>query len=362
MSRAPCAIDEACRRPGDRREAADPVPRRAPVVVAAPAPDRLRSRRHGCDGGQRKGHGSSETICPCCGSNAFSSFLWPPSLASRWDGTRRGGEAQKNRGARRRPQVLRPTTRDDRAGRGIPLWTRTQVAAGLHTSNQGFGGAPCIIFSHGIPIPPEAIEPAVQKEWADSTRLRRARRSPEAQVLLRGDASLSVGQAAHGARAQLHDQRRALPLHAHEGLQRPLPDGLGRLRPARRERGDGERRAAGEVDVGQHRLHEAAVPGDGLRDRLDARGRHLLARLLPLEPVVLPAHVGEGHRLQEDRRRELGPGRHDRARQRAGDRRQGLAHRRHGREARDPDVVHADHAIRRRAASMRSTASAGPSR
>ena len=72
--------------------------------------------------------------------------------------------------------------------------------------------------------------------------------------------------------------------------------------------------------------------------------------LLPLEPVVLPAAVGKGRHLQEDRRGELGPGRHDGARQRAGDRRARLAHRRRGREARDPDVVHADHAIRRRAA------------
>ena len=57
-----------------------------------------------------------------------------------------------------------------------------------------------------------------------------------------------------------------------------------------------------------------------------------------------------GHRLQEDRRGELGSGRSDRARQRAGDRRPRLAHRRAGREARDPDVLHADHAVRRRAA------------
>ena len=77
----------------------------------------------------------------------------------------------------------------------------------------------------------------------------------------------------------------------------------------------------------------------GLRDRLVARARHLQARLLPLEPVAVPAHAREGHRLQEDRRRELGPGRPDRARQRAGDRRPRLAHRRAGREARDPDVL-----------------------
>ena len=40
-----------------------------------------------------------------------------------------------------------------------------------------------------------------------------------------------------------------------------------------------------------------------------------------LEPVVVPAHAREGHRVSQDRRRELGSGRPDRARQRAGDRR-----------------------------------------
>ena len=43
--------------------------------------------------------------------------------------------------------------------------------------------------------------------------------------------------------------------------------------------------------------------------------------LLPLEPVAVPAHAREGHRVPQDRRRELGSGRPDRARQRAGDRR-----------------------------------------
>jgi leucyl-tRNA synthetase len=40
--------------------------------------------------------------------------------------------------------------------------------------------------------------------------------------------------------------------------------------------------------------------------------------LLQVEPVVLPEDAGQGHRLQEDPDRQLGPGRPDRARQRAG--------------------------------------------
>ena len=40
------------------------------------------------------------------------------------------------------------------------------------------------------------------------------------------------------------------------GYERAAADGLGRLRPAGGERGDGEQGAAGEVDLRQHRLHE----------------------------------------------------------------------------------------------------------
>ena len=77
--------------------------------------------------------------------------------------------------------------------------------------------------------------------------------------------------------------------------------------------------------------------------------------LLPLEPVAVPADARAGHRLQEDRHRELGSGRPDRARERTGDRRARLAHRRARREARDPDVLPRHHAVRRRAARRRST-------
>ena len=90
-----------------------------------------------------------------------------------------------------------------------------------------------------------------------------------------------------------------------------------------------------------------------------ARARDLHARVLPLEPVAVPAHAREGHRVQEDRRRQLGSGRPDRARQRAGDRRPRLAHRRAGREARDPDVLPAHHAIRARSCSTRSSSLPG---
>ena len=91
--------------------------------------------------------------------------------------------------------------------------------------------------------------------------------------------------------------------------------------------------------------HENAAQIPGLRPGLEPRARDLPARVLPLESVAVPAHAGKGHRLPEDRRGQLGSGRQDRARQRAGDRRPRLAHRRAGREARDPDVLPQDHGL-----------------
>ena len=80
-------------------------------------------------------------------------------------------------------------------------------------------------------------------------RLPRRRASGPEEVLLRVDAALPLRQAAHGARAQLHDQRHDVPASADERVQRADADGLGRVRPARRERGDEERRAAGPMDA-----------------------------------------------------------------------------------------------------------------
>ena len=171
-----------------------------------------------------------------------------------------------------------------------------------------------------------------------------------AEVLLPLHVPVPERAAAHGARPELHDRRRARALHEDAGLQRAAADGLGCFRPARGERRDRERRRAGEVDARQHPPHEGAAQVARLRDRLGARARDLRRRLLPLEPGVVPAVAGARHRLQNDRHRQLGPGGPDRARQRAGHRRARLAHGRAGREARDPDVLPAHHAVRRGAA------------
>ncbi len=100
----------------------------------------------------------------------------------------------------------------------------------------------------------------------------------------------------------------------------------------------------------------------GARVRLGRRGRHLRPRLLPLEPVAVPAVPGGGPRLSRRVGGRLVPQRrHARARAGRGRRPPLLAVRRQGREARAGAVVPADHQLRRRAARLRA-ASTGRSR
>jgi hypothetical protein len=70
-----------------------------------------------------------------------------------------------------------------------------------------------------------------------------------------------------------------------------------------------------QLDAREHRLHARAAALAGLRDRLDARTGHLRSELLPLESMAVPAHARARDRLQENRRRQLGSGRPDRARE-----------------------------------------------
>ncbi len=70
-----------------------------------------------------------------------------------------------------------------------------------------------------------------------------------------------------------------------------------------------------------------------------------------LEPVAVHRRLLEkGVAYRKTRHRQLGPGRPDRAGQRAGHRRPRLALRRADREARDPRLLPQDHRLRRRAA------------
>ena len=106
----------------------------------------------------------------------------------------------------------------------------------------------------------------------------------------------------------------------------------------------------------------ARVPPLGRLDRLVARDRHLRPRLLPLDPVDLPAAVRARARLPRRGAGPVVPQRPDRARQRAGDRRPLRALRLAGRAARPRAVVLPDHRLRRPAARrLRRCSSPGPS-
>ena len=191
------------------------------------------------------------------------------------------------------------------------------------------------------------IEAVVQKTLAGRKVLLRPGVRFPPQALLPVDAALPFRAPAHGARAQLLDRRRPVPLPAHERLQCPAADGLGRLRAAGRERRHRPEAAPGRMDPRQHRADAHPDPPARIRDRLAAGTGNLRPVLLPLGAAAVPAHAGKGHRLPGDRPGQLGSGRQHSAGQRAGDRRLRLAHRRTGGAPGNTDVVFEDHRLRR---------------
>ena len=176
------------------------------------------------------------------------------------------------------------------------------------------------------------------------------RRRPAPEVVRAHDVPLPVRRPPH--RPLVRDVRRGRPrpLHADEGIQRTASDGVRRLRAERGERRDRARHPSGQVDHGQHRKDAPAVPLDGPHLRLGPRARDLRARVLPLEPVDIPA-VPEGRAgLPRLRARQLVPDRQHRAGQRAGRRRPLRALRLRGRPPRAEPVAVPRHEVRGRAA------------
>ena len=93
-----------------------------------------------------------------------------------------------------------------------------------------------------------------------------------------------------------------------------------------------------------------AAPAARLQLSLEPRDRDLRSRVLPLEPVVLPAHARAGHRLPREGGGQLVPVLPDRARERAGGRAGLLALPLAGRGAGARPVVPAHHRLPGRAA------------
>src|SRR5439155_7745248 len=86
------------------------------------------------------------------------------------------------------------------------------------------------------PIPVRGDRGEVAAGLGGAEAVPRHRRPEPPEVLLPRDVSVPVRAHSHGSRAQLRDRRPPRPLQRDARLQRAPPDGLGRLRPARRER------------------------------------------------------------------------------------------------------------------------------
>ena len=151
----------------------------------------------------------------------------------------------------------------------------------------------------------------------------------------------------YGPRAQLHDGRRGGAGEAGDGFCRAASDGLGRLRHAGRERRHGAQGPSRGVDLRKHRRDEKAAQIDGAVARLEPRDRDLRPGLLQASAENVPRFFVRRPGRAQAVESELGSGRPDRARQRAGDRRPRLALRRAGRAARTDAMVLRHHQIRR---------------
>ena len=169
-----------------------------------------------------------------------------------------------------------------------------------------------------------------------------------AQVLRPGHVPLPFGRRASRRPLRgLHRHRHHHALEAHAGLERPAPDGLGRLRPARRElrhqdRGPPPRhhRAGGRQLPPPDRL-------GGVRLRLGAGGQHDRPRLLQVDAVDLPAPVRQGPGLRGHGPHQLVPLLQDGPGQRGGDPGPLRALRDAGRPQGHAPVAPAHHPLRR---------------
>ena len=203
---------------------------------------------------------------------------------------------------------------------------------------------------------PGEIEPRWQQRWEELGLHHTDLADAVATGLLPAhDVPLPVGRPAHRPLVHQDAHRRACALPAHERPQRLLPHRLRCLRPARRECRHQERRPPGHVDDAQHREHAPPAALHGCHLRLVERGGDLPARVLPLEPVVLPAVPQGRPGLPPDGPGRLVPQGPGRPGARAGGRRRSrlLALRDARHQARPGAVVPAHHQVRRRAPRLR---------
>ena len=139
---------------------------------------------------------------------------------------------------------------------------------------------------------PAVIEPKWQKFWEEN-RTFACPRLPKGRKALRpGHVPLSQRRRpARRASRGLHGHRHRLPLQPDAGHERDAPDGLGRLRPARRAARQEDRHASAGDHREEHRQLPPAVEDARLQLRLGPRAGHDRRRLLPLDAVHLPGAV-----------------------------------------------------------------------
>ena len=172
-----------------------------------------------------------------------------------------------------------------------------------------------------------------------------ARRGAGAEVLHARDAPVSLRDAAHGARPELHAGGRDHALPAAHRVARDAPHGLRFVRPAGGERGHSRRRSSAGDRRAEHRAHPDRDGAPGLGHRLGPRDLRARGRVLPLDPVAVPEVLRGGSGLPESRACPVVPERPDRRRERVRDRREVRAVRHSSRREEHGPVVLQDHRL-----------------
>ncbi len=137
------------------------------------------------------------------------------------------------------------------------------------------------------------------------------------ETLRARDVPVPLGRHAHGPRRELHHRRRLRPLLEDARPRRAASLRLRRLRAPGGERGHQARHPPAGMDLREHRALHGVLQAAGLRLRLGAHVQHLRSRLLPLEPVAVPAFPRAGAGLPQGGEGQLVPLVPDGARQRA---------------------------------------------
>ena len=133
------------------------------------------------------------------------------------------------------------------------------------------------------------------------------------------------------------------------GLQRAARDGLGRLRPAGRKRRAAQGSSHPKETVPRYAANfKRQLKSVGMRLRLDARDQFVVARVLPLDAMVLPVALQARARVPRDGLAMVVRQVPHHPRQRAGGQRMLLAaHRQPGHQEGPRAVVLQDHRLRR---------------